>query len=163
MSVIAKQFCRAKPKCSSVYFTSKQILPFGFSGQNCDPYAFNSLDLSNDKMCVQAQLNVYHSGDQMLAALAHNFTIIRTTATILACTYLIIFLRQIEGLHGAYNTLYTDWKLQCYTIGWDMASCNINNRPVPWNIIFTTHIYTCMVHIYMSPDLTKWVVSRIFK
>ena len=52
VSVIAKQFCRAKPKGSSVYFTSKQILPFGFSGQNCDPYTFNSLDLFHDTMCV---------------------------------------------------------------------------------------------------------------
>ena len=30
-------------------------------------------------MCVQANLNVYYSGGQMLAALAQNFTIIRTT------------------------------------------------------------------------------------
>ena len=79
MPVIAKPFCNAKPKGSSVYFTSKQILPFGFSGQNCDPYTFNSLDLFHDTMCVQAHLNVYYSGGQMLAALAQNFTIIRTT------------------------------------------------------------------------------------
>ena len=50
MPVIAKQFCLAKPKGSSVYFTSKQILPFGFSGRNCDPYTFNSLDLFHDTM-----------------------------------------------------------------------------------------------------------------
>ena len=79
MSVIAKQFCRAKPIGSSVYFTSKQILPFGFSGQNCDPYTFNSLDLFHDTMCVQAHLNVYYNDGQMLAALAQNCTIIRTT------------------------------------------------------------------------------------
>ena len=79
MSVIAKQFCREKPKGSSVYFTSKQILPFGFSGQDCDPYTFNSLNLFHDTMSVQAHLNVYYSGGQMLAALAQNFTIIRTT------------------------------------------------------------------------------------
>ena len=29
---------------------------------------------------------------------------------------------QIVGLHVAYNTLYTDRKMQYYTIGWDMAS-----------------------------------------
>ena len=77
------QFCRAKPKRSSVYFTSKQILPFGFSGQNCDPCrpTLNSLDLFHDTMCVQAHLCVYYSGGQMLAALAQNFTIIRTTAS----------------------------------------------------------------------------------
>ena len=46
MPVIVDQFCRAKPIGSSVYFTSKQILPFGFSGQNCDPCTLNSLDLS---------------------------------------------------------------------------------------------------------------------
>ena len=80
MSVIAKQFCRAKPKGSSVHFTSKQILPFGFSGQNCDPYTFNSLDLFHDTICVQAHLNVYYSGGQMLAALAQHFTFIWTTA-----------------------------------------------------------------------------------
>ena len=68
-----KQFCRAKPKGSSVYFTSKQILPFGFSGQNCDPCTFNSLDLFHDTMCVQAHLNVYYSGGQMLAALVQYF------------------------------------------------------------------------------------------
>ena len=31
-------------------------------------------------------------------------------------------IRQIVGLHVAYNTLYTDTKMQYYTIGWDMAS-----------------------------------------
>ena len=60
-------------------FTSKQILPFGFSGQNCDPYTFNSLDVFHDTMCDQAHLNLYYSGVQMLAALTQNFTIIRTT------------------------------------------------------------------------------------
>ena len=58
MPVIAEQFCRAKPKSSSVYFTSKQIQPFGFAGQNCDPCTLNSLDLFHDTMCVQAHLNV---------------------------------------------------------------------------------------------------------
>ena len=52
---------------------------FGFSGQNWDTYTFNSLDLFHDTMCVQAHLNVYCSGGQMLAALAQNFTIIRAT------------------------------------------------------------------------------------
>ena len=79
MTVIAKQFGSAKPKGNSVYFTSKQILPFGFSGQNCDSYTFNSLDLFHGTMCVQTHLNVYYSGGQMLAALGQNFTIIRTT------------------------------------------------------------------------------------
>ena len=80
MPVIAKQlFCRAKPKGSSVYFTSKQILPFEVSGQNCDPYTFNSHDLFHDTMCGQVHLDVYYNGGQMLAALAQNFTIIRTT------------------------------------------------------------------------------------
>ena len=113
------QFCRAMPKGSSVYFTSKKILPFGFSGQNCDPCRptintqqtrgihpklfqcwasveagvptlkqlwvnapclLGSLDLFHDTMCVQAHLSVYYSGGQMLAALAQNVTIIRTTA-----------------------------------------------------------------------------------
>ena len=41
----------------SVYFTS--ILPFGFSGLNCDPCTLNSLDLFHDTMCVQAHLNFY--------------------------------------------------------------------------------------------------------
>ena len=77
-TVIAKQICRAKPEESSVYFTSKQILHFGFSEQNCDPYTFNCLDLFHDTMCVQAHLNVYYSGCQMLAALAQHFNIIRT-------------------------------------------------------------------------------------
>ena len=81
MSVIAKKFCRAKPKGSSDHFTSKQILPFGFSGQNCDPYTFNSLDLFHDTICVQAHLNVYYSGGQMLAALAQHFTFIWITAS----------------------------------------------------------------------------------
>ena len=36
MPVIVKQFCRSQPKDNSVHFTSEQILPFGFSGQNCD-------------------------------------------------------------------------------------------------------------------------------
>ena len=31
-------------------------------------------------------------------------------------------IRQIVGLHVTYNTLYTDRKMQYYTIGWDMAS-----------------------------------------
>ena len=31
-------------------------------------------------------------------------------------------IRQIVGLHVAYNTLCTDKKMQYYTIGWDMAS-----------------------------------------
>ena len=56
MPVIAKQFCCAKPKGSSVNFTSKQILPFGFSWQNCEPCALNSLDHFHDTMCVQAHL-----------------------------------------------------------------------------------------------------------
>ena len=106
---------------------------------------------------------------QMLAALTQNFTIIRTTANfkasvfcnvnlqtqticILACTYLFILTRQIVGLHVAYNTLYTDWKMQYYTMGWDMASCNINDRPVPLNIIFTTHTY---IYINISRTYTK--------
>ena len=70
MPVIAKLFYRAKPKGSSVYITSEQILPFGFSEQNCDPCTLNSLDLFHDTMCVQAHLSVYYSGGQMLAALA---------------------------------------------------------------------------------------------
>ena len=77
MSVIAKQFCREKPKDSSVYLTSEQILPFGFSGQDCDPYTFNSLDLFHDTRFVQAHLIVYYSGGQMLAALAQNYTSLR--------------------------------------------------------------------------------------
>ena len=43
-------------------------LPFGFLGQNCDPYTFNTLDRFHNTMCVH--LNVYYSGGQMLAALA---------------------------------------------------------------------------------------------
>ena len=31
-------------------------------------------------------------------------------------------IRQIVGLHVAYSTLYTDRKIQYYTIGWDMVS-----------------------------------------
>ena len=31
-------------------------------------------------------------------------------------------IRQIVGLHVAYNTLYTDRKIQYHTIGWDMVS-----------------------------------------
>ena len=50
-------------------------------------------------------------------------------------------IRQIVSLHIAYNTLYTDWKMQYHTIGWEMASCNINNRHVPSKNIFTTPIY----------------------
>ena len=50
-------------------------------------------------------------------------------------------IRQIVSLHIAYNTLYTDWKMQYHAIGWDMASCNINSRPVPSKNIFPTHIY----------------------
>ena len=60
------------------YFTSEQTLDFQ---DNCDPYTFNSLDLFHDTICVQAHLNVYYSGCQMLAALAQNFTIIRTTTS----------------------------------------------------------------------------------
>ena len=62
-------------------FTSRQILPFGFSGQNCDPCAFNNLDFFHGTMCVQAHLNCYYSGGQMLATLAQNFRKIRTTGT----------------------------------------------------------------------------------
>ena len=79
--------CSAKSKGSSVYFTSKQILPFRFSGQNCDPCTLNSLDLFHDTMCVQAHLNVYHSGGQMLPALAQNRNIIRTTASFQASVF----------------------------------------------------------------------------
>ena len=60
-----KQFCRAKPKSSSVYFTSGKKLPFGFSVQNCDPCTLNSLDLFHDTMCVQAHLSIYYSGGQI--------------------------------------------------------------------------------------------------
>ena len=31
-------------------------------------------------------------------------------------------IRKIVGLQVAYNTLYTDRKMQYYTIDWDMAS-----------------------------------------
>ena len=61
---LLSQFCRAKPKGSSVYFASKHILPFGFSGQNCDPCTLNSLDLFHDTMCVQAHLNVGGTGPE---------------------------------------------------------------------------------------------------
>ena len=42
-AVIVKQFCRSRTKDNSVYFTSKQIVPFGFSGQNCDRVPLISL------------------------------------------------------------------------------------------------------------------------
>ena len=57
MPVITKHLCSVKPKGSSVYFTSGQILPFCFSGQNCDPCTLNSLDLFYGTMCVQTHLN----------------------------------------------------------------------------------------------------------
>ena len=102
MSVIAKQFCRAKPKGSSVYFTSEQILPFGFSGQVCDPHTFNSLDLFHDTRFVQAHLIVYYSGGQMLAALAQNYTIIKTTGPSVShwCVHVILFRTYREKLQG---------------------------------------------------------------
>ena len=87
MPVIAKQFCSAKSKGSSVHFTSKQILPSRFSGQNCDPCTLSSLDLFYDTMCVQAHLNVYHIGGQMLPSLAQNLNIIRTTASFQASVF----------------------------------------------------------------------------
>ena len=74
---------RAKPKRSSVYSTGEQILPSGISGCNfnqCRP-TLNSLDLFHDTMCVQAHLNVYFSGGQMLAAMAQQFTTIRPPGT----------------------------------------------------------------------------------
>ena len=40
-----------KAKGSSVYFTSKQILPFRLSGQNCDPFYY-ILDPLHDIVCV---------------------------------------------------------------------------------------------------------------
>ena len=66
------------PKRRSVYFTGEQILPFGFSGYNFNPCrpTLNSLGLFHDTMCVQAHLNVYFSGGQMLAAMAQNLPLL---------------------------------------------------------------------------------------
>ena len=63
MLVIATQFFRAKSKAVSVYFTSKQILPFGFSGQTFNPCTLNTLDLFHDTMYVQSHFTVYYSGE----------------------------------------------------------------------------------------------------
>ena len=58
----------------------------------------------------------------MLPALAQNLNIIGTNASSQASVfYLFIMIRQVVGLHVAYNTLCTDKKMH-YTIGWDMAS-----------------------------------------
>ena len=93
----------------------------------------------------------------MLAALARNFTIIRTTASFqasvffnvklqtqtiyipvseihrLVCTCLFIMICQIVGLHVAYNTILCKLIGKCIIIllaGTWHQICNINNRPV---------------------------------
>ena len=111
---MAKQFCRAKPNGSSVYFASKQILHFGFSGQNCDPCTLNSLDLFHDMtLCVfrliQTFLTIFRSTASFQASV---FSIVKhytQTIYILICTYLF----PIPLVYVA------------------TLACNINNRPVP--------------------------------
>ena len=71
MPVIVKQFCLSQPKDNSVYFTSKQILPFGFSGQNCDRVPLIALIFSMTQCVfrlIEAFISVHYK--QMLAALA---------------------------------------------------------------------------------------------
>ena len=55
-------FAVQSQKSGSANFTSKQILPFRFSGQNFNPCTVNSLDLSHDDtIYVQVNLKVYYS------------------------------------------------------------------------------------------------------
>ena len=55
-------------KAVSVYFKTKRILRFRFSGQNGDPCrpTLNSLDLFHDTICIQAHLKVSGSFKSVL-------------------------------------------------------------------------------------------------
>ena len=77
-------------------------------------------------------------------------------------------IRQIVGLHVAYNTILCTLKCiialgKCIILllaGTWHQICNtgINNRPVPYNIIFITNI----ISIYVTRS-GKMSLSRIFK
>ena len=54
-------FAVQSQKAASANFTSKQILPFGFSRQNFNPCTKNNIDLSHDDtICLRAHLKVYY-------------------------------------------------------------------------------------------------------
>ena len=117
----------------------RRALPHSLSVSQRAATCTPSLSISITMCSHEHSLTLYQYHNVQPRALPHSLSVSQCAATCtpslsILCTYLFIMIRQIVGLHVAYNTILCKLIGKCIIIllaGTWHQICNINNRPVP--------------------------------